>query len=298
MQIPWTGLGLYGGFRGNSWLKNRIKVFKQFVIPSLQAQTCKDFVLHCCWRREEKNNPLVKELVEYLKVIKEFKTVHTFHGILFYDDKYPDDVARDRLITSLHGTMGELIDVIGEVDEVYVSIQPSDDLYHRNTVQFIQSAFKENPELEAMGFTKGYICNYLTKEVSNYDPSTNPPFYTIRFSRENFVNPLKHIQYTALKYDVGKYKAGTPLPSHEYVKDCLKYGTINERGFCVGVHSVNISTNWNIPFKGAEVDPVVLKDFGVYEVPRLKIKISLGKKILLKLPYKVQRKLRYYRELI
>ena len=57
IYCPFTGLGLYGGFRGNRWLQNRIQIFKQFVIPSLKAQTNKDFTLWISWRPEEKNNP-------------------------------------------------------------------------------------------------------------------------------------------------------------------------------------------------------------------------------------------------
>ena len=114
--VPFSGLGLYSGMRGNAWLRNRIQIFKQFVIPSLQAQSVKDFILWCSWRPEEKHNPLVMELMTYLDGIPDFDCVHTFHGIVFWDDKYSDEVARDRLLTNLHGSLAELTDVVGEVD--------------------------------------------------------------------------------------------------------------------------------------------------------------------------------------
>ena len=293
MQVPFTGLGLYNGFRGNRFLLNRIRIFKQFVIPSLQNQTNKNFILHCCWRAEEKSNRYVKELITYLENIKEFKTVHTFTGIFFYDDKYPDAVAKERLVTALHGEMGNLINAIGECDYVLATIQPSDDCYHKNAVKIIQEGF-ELTDCQAIGFGKGYICNYLTKEVSEYNPSTNPPFYTIKFLREDFIDPFKHIRFTSLKRDVGKYKAGTPLPSHEYVGDCLKYGIINERGFLVGTHTANISTYFNHPFKGEPVDKKILKDFGIYDAPLLKLKTSFRNSIMSRLPFPAQRKLRYW----
>ena len=293
MYVPWTGLGNYNGFRGNRWLKNRIQIFKQFVIPSLQAQTCKDFILWCSWRPEEKNNPHVKALTNYLSTIKEFKTIHTFHGVCFYDDKYEDNVARERLVNNLHYTVGDLHDVVGDSDYVLMTIQPSDDLYDKHAVETLQWMFK-NEDHQALGFSKGYITNYWNKEVANYDPTTNPPFYTIKFPTKTFLDPLKHIQYTSLKKDVGKYKAGTALPSHEYVGDCLKYQQIDERGFMVGTHKENISTTWQIPFKGEGVSDEVLKDFGIYDAPVLKIKVPLKKKIYFSLPYKVQRKIRYW----
>lgn len=283
MYVPWTGLGMYGGFRGNRWLKNRIKVFKQFVIPSLQAQTNKNFTLWCSWRREEKRNPYVKELIEYLNKIREFETVHTFHGVCFWDDKYPDDVARERLITSLHESLPELLDVVGGKD-VLMTLQPSDDCYHFCAVEIIQSAFKHKDlhDIQALGFEKGHMINYLTKEIAEYNPTTNPPFFTIKFSRETFVDPLKHMTYT------GPYK------SHEYIGEKLKYRVIKERGFLVGTHGENISTVFNHPFKGEVVSRETLKDYGIYDVPPLKINLSWRKWILRKLPHRVQRKLRYY----
>ena len=292
LNVPWTGLGLYNGFRGNRWLRNRIKVFKQFVIPSLQAQVSKDFVLWCSWRREERNNIYVMQLMEYLKGIPEFKTVHTFHGVCFWDDKYADAEARSRLLSSLHGSMGELFETIGEAEEVYMTIQPSDDCYHKNTVKAIHEIFKET-NLQAVGFRNGYIMDYLTKTVANYDPTTNPPFYTIRFPRKIFVDPLAHAQYTSLKVNTEKYPAGTPCPSHEYIGLCLKYEQIDSRGFLVGTHGENISTIYNHPFRGEDVSAETLENFGLADVPPLQISVSLRKKILRRLPHKVQRKLRY-----
>lgn len=297
LHCPWTGLGLYGGFRGNRWLKNRIKVFKQFVIPSLKVQTNKNFVLWCAWRHEEKNNPYVLELIEWLNGVKEFKSVHTFNGICFYDDKYKQEEAINRLLNSIHRSIGELLDTISEVDYVYMTIQPSDDIYRCDAVDIIQEELS-NSELQAFGFKKGYIMNYRTKELADYNPTTNPPFYTIKFPRDIFINPLAHAQYTALKADSGQYRAGTPLPSHEYVKDCLKYKSVDERGFLVGTHGENISTIFTHPFKGRELTggekENVLAMFGIDKVEPLDIKISFRKWLLRKLPHKVQRKLRYW----
>jgi hypothetical protein len=289
IYIPFTGLGLYNGFRGNRWLKNRIKIFQQFVIPSLKAQTNQNFSLWISWRREEKNNPIVKSFILWLE--EHYQTVHTFAGVCFYDDKYEDKVAKERLVTSVHGSMGSLLDVIGECDYVLMTLQPSDDCYHRTAFDGIQKSFVN--DLECVGFKKGYICNYLTKELAEYNPNTNPPFVTIKFPREVFIDPLKHVNFTALKMDVGKYKAKTPCPSHEYYPFCLKYGAIDFRGFLVGVHSENISTTFVHPFKGDSVEKEVLKDFGIYDTPNLKINFSIRKRILRALPHSVQKKIRY-----
>lgn len=295
MYMPFTGLGLYNGFRGNRWLKNRIQTCKQFVIPSLQAQTVKDFTLWISWRPEERYNHIVKEFQEWLKGTG-LDVIHTFSGVCFYDDKYPVKEAQGRLISAIHGAMIELIDAT-EGDSGYewvlMTIQPSDDCYHRNAVKGIQAVFKELPALQAFGFEKGYLMNYKTKELAEWNPKTTPPFYTIKFPRPIFVNPLQHVEYTALKKDVGDYKKGTPLPSHEYVKDCLRTGYVKDRGFLVGTHSDNISTVFDHPYKGLVIDQDVLKDFGLENVMSLRIPSSLRRMIFDKLPYKIKRKLRY-----
>lgn len=282
MYVPWTGLGLYGGFRGNRWLRNRIKVFKEFVVMSLAAQSNQDFIVWCSWRPEERNNKLVKELIEYMDSIPvKFKTVHTFSGVCFWDDKYPDAIAEQRLLTSLQGMSHELINVIGDADEVLMTIQPSDDCYADWAVQFIKDNLKY-PDVDAIGFKHGYIIDYIRGEVAQYNPSTNPPFFTIKFPKDVFLEPRRHAAYT------GPYK------SHEYVGDKLRYKQVSLRGFLVGTHSENISTVYSHPFRGEVVDREMLKGFGIYDVPNLEIRTSIRRAILRRLPYKVQRKIRYW----
>lgn len=287
MYVPWTGLGLFGGFRGNRWLRNRIKVFKQFVLPSLRAQTNQNFIIWFSWRREEKSNPIVQEFIQdMLNLYPEWmpegpRVVNTFHGICFWDDKYPDLIARERLIMSLHGSLAELTDTIGECENVLMTIQPSDDCYHRNAVEALQTIFRET-DAQAVGFKRGYMMNYTTKEVAEYNPTTNPPFFTIKFPRDIFIQPQRHADYT------GPYK------SHEYVGEKLRYSVIEERGFLVGTHGENISTVFNHPFRGEAVSPEILKDFGLYDVKPLQIRTSIKRAILRRLPFKVQRKLRYW----
>jgi hypothetical protein len=92
-----------------------------------------------------------------------------------------------------------------------------------------------------------------------------------------------------------KYKAGTPCPSHEYYPDCLPYGIFQDRGFLVGCHGENISTYYDHPFRGEKVEGV-LQQFGLADVPVLKLKPSLRKWIMRKLPHPIRRKLRFWSE--
>src|SRR6185312_3655892 len=265
VMTPFTGLGLFCGFRGNRWLRNRIKVFEAFVIPSLLNQTDRDFTLWVCWRREERENKQVKDLFLRLQVLP-FPVVFTYSGIPIYDDKYDDQTARERLYQTIKN-FPELMDAVPDCDELYMLIQPSDDLYDRNTIDSVKRAFQRK-ETQAVVFEHGYICNYSTLEVKEYNPTTTPPFAAIKFDREVFFSPEKHLKYVALKRDSGKYKAGTPYPSHEYLKDCFNTGVFQGRGFLVGTHGENISTHWNHPFSGASVEGV-LGNFGIAEVKPL-----------------------------
>lgn len=293
MYVPFTGLGLFSGFRGERWFKNRIKIFKQFVVPSLQAQTNQDFTVWISFTEHQRGHQQVENLMCALEEAG-LNYVFTYHGVAFYDDKHPIEDAKAILVGNLHGSIGELLDDIGEVDEVYMTIQPSDDCYYYSAVADIQSALTPD-NIQAVGYRNGLICNYFNLETSEYNPKTNPPFYTIKFPREIFIEPMEHADYTALKHNVPGYEKGTPLPSHEWVKDCLNYKQIDIRGFLVGCHSENISTYYEHPFKG---DKVNNKDrlgaFGLDKVKSLKLRRSIRKTILRKLSFDTQKKLRHF----
>src|SRR3989344_3914760 len=286
LYVPLLGLGLYDGHRGSRWLRNRIQIFKQFVRPSLLAQTNKNFILWVSVRYEDKNDKLVCEFKEFLEKIKDFKSVFTYSGVAFWDDKYSDDVAKERLIDAIHGSMGELLNIMGECEEVLMTIQPSDDCYFDNMVQETQKFFQINKNIHVFGYSRGYVMDYINQCLAEWNPNTTPPFYTIRFKREIFIDPLKHVQFT------GPYK------SHEYVKDFLPAYYSDYRGFIVGTHGENISTIFNHSFKGYEFlgDNIqkILFNFGMLNILPLQIKISMRKKIMRLLPYGWQRKLRYW----
>lgn len=283
MYMPFTGLGLYGGFRGNRWLRNRIEVCKNFTIKSLQAQTNQNFTLWVSWRREERGNPLVAGFEIYLKsVFGHDRVVFTYHGCCFWDDKYDDATANQRLMRSLHGSLTDIVNYVGDVDDVVMTIQPSDDCYHKDYVEGVQTIFKEKKNVNLVTSKRGYLMNYQTLELKDYEPKTNPPFFSIRFKKETFIEPFAHAQYT------GPYK------SHEYVIDFVTpRHEIDGRVFLVGTHGENISTHFNHPYGVREANPVVLGEFGLQDAQPLKIRYSIRKQLMRKLPHGWQRKLRY-----
>lgn len=280
LYVPFTGLGLHDGYRGDEWLANRIKVFRHFVVPSLLNQTNKEFILWISWRPEEENNPQVIELYKDLSQI--FSLLFTFNGIMFWDDKYPDEVAAQRLDAALKATLPQLQRIVADAEYVYFTLQPSDDMYISRMVADVQDA------LIPMRYDKGYIMDYSTKELAEYNPDTLPPFYTLCFTKEDFLNPDKW----------PKDK------SHEYIEA----GAADiERGFCVGTHGENISTVFNHPFKGRVIEgdekTSILISLGIlYQQPlkvgktglRLWLRIILNKLPFEKQLRKVYHKLKLY----
>lgn len=293
VYTPFTGLGLYGGFRGNRWLRNRIAVFKRFVMASLLNQTDQDWVLWISWREEEMGNPYVIELGYYLdEVLGVGKSIFTFHGICFWDDKYEPKEARERLFWSMKQTLPELLDYVPDCDEVQILLQPSDDMYDTSTIAAMKKVFATS-DVEGIGYTKGYLINYTTKEVLEYNPKTNPPFFAYRIPRNIFADPGKHMTYISTKEDEGQYPKGTPYPSHEWIPNAFRMGYLSGRGFMVGTHGENISTHFNHPYGGEKVSSDVLVHFSVQYVEPIKLPISIRKWIMRQLPYRWQRKLRY-----
>lgn len=254
--VPFTGLGLFNGYRGDTWLKNRLAIFKQFVLPSLQAQTEQNFWLWLQFRPEEENNSIVQSFISDLGQIRGLRVVVTYHGITMWDDKYDDAMAERRLRASLDRSLPELKQVVGESDEILLTIQPSDDVYLADAVDTIQA--NRGVYDKVVGWDKGYIMNYHTLEMAEYNPTTIPPFSAIKFSSQaEFLDPVKHYDY------IGPYK------SHEYVVN-LGFTWIPGRGFIVGTHGENTSTTWGHSFTGRvlskqERDDVLIKAglFGV-----------------------------------
>ena len=277
LYVPFSGLGLYNGFRGDTWLKNRIKIFKQFVVPSLINQTKQEFIVWVSWRPEEKTNPLVQEFWQSLDGIRGMRFVFTYGGLCFWDDKLSDEDASKKLLDNLTQTLPELESYVDHADFVYMTIQPSDDMYVSNAMEEIQSVL---PITKAMGWEKGYIMNLGTKEIAEYNPETLPPFSTIIFPKETFLDPQKHYKFTK------------PYKSHEYVRWIEPFFTLPGRGFVVGTHGENISTVFDHPYKGKTLTgnerDAVLTSIRAYFTEPLEIKKRplrlLARQILNKLP--------------
>ena len=225
-----------------------------------------------------------------------------------WDDKYENETAAKRLMHSLEVSLPELAEIVGEAKYVLLTLQPSDDMYLCDTASRLKKTFTELLEKDAdtkkaAGYKKGYIINYNTKEIaeyntdewkrdgtSTYHTDTTPPFFTILFSKEEFLDPQKHYDH------IGPYK------SHEYVIDYLDYTELEGRGFVVGCHGENISTTFNHRYKGRELTKEetnkILLLTGILTAEPLKFKPSMrlkARKLVNIIPMRSLIKALYYR---
>ena len=266
---PFTGVGLHGGFRGNKWYKHRIDIFKKYTLQSFLNQSNKNFVHWFSFRIDEKENPLTKELFNYLISIK-YPCIFTFDNLMYWDDKFTkynlktafrnllmmlwdcwiykefkspgelfvemwenkNKTLLERLTHSLEKMKGIIIGW-NKFKWVYLTRIDSDDMFHKDTIKLIK---KQNPlESEALVFDKGYIYNTKTGQLADWNPPTNPPFHTLIFPGEVFFNPIQHLKY---------YK---DFKTHEDIPRIFKCKTLDEKDYMVSFHGKHISTGWNSP---------------------------------------------------
>ncbi len=267
IAIPFTGVGLHGGYRGDKWFKHRINIFKNYTLRSLANQTNKDFVLWLWFRPEEETNPLVAEIVTALKEVN-LPFIITFHGLMYWDDKFSSYglkakvrncimMLRDQwynkewiplktlwrytwenknktLVNRLNASLHVLTNSIGKDFEwIYLTRLDSDDMFHRETVALIQS---HTPEYRrALVFDKGYIYNIETGQLAEWNPPTNPPFHTIIFPGAIFFDAQSHYEY------YGAFR------SHEDIPKVFNPITLDMGRYMVSYQGKHISTAWDSP---------------------------------------------------
>lgn len=231
MMVPFTGLGLCGGYRGDKWFAYRIEIFKKYSLKALLNQTEKNFVLWLCFREQERNNPLTKELFDYLNKTG-LKFIFTFGGIPIWDDKYKND----NLLERLKIILPQLKDVYNGERYIYETCQPSDDLYYFKEVEEIQ--VQEYKKRGILTHGKGYVFNNKTQRLAEWNPTTiNPPFYTIMYPAGVFFDPKLHFDYMRNS------------KSHEDVIWIFNQIKMPNYRYCVLIHGNQISTTWYHPYR-------------------------------------------------
>ena len=153
----------------------------------------------------------------------------------------------------LSNTLGEIKETFKEkkYDWVYVSRIDSDDMFSKDFVAEVQSY---RPFPGALTCRNGYVYNSLTGQLADWRPKTNPPFHTIIFPKEEFLEADRYIQY---------FKS---FKSHEDIPKVFHCQNLKDGNYCVLVHNQHISTLWNHPWLGGEIKEnkqEILSKFGI-----------------------------------
>lgn len=247
VNTVFTGRGI-PGYGGDEWYEKRIETFKKYCVPSLRNQTNKDFIHWICFRPEEKDNKLTKELGKYLDSLN-YKYIFTFHGQPFRDDKKSDL----SLLKRLRGSIEDIKKYIEGKDYVLFSVLDSDDMYRDDYIEIVQK--EPYKYKKAMIAVKGFALNTFTGQLADWNHPSCPPYYTIFFPVEVFLNAEKHLEYYY------------PFVSHEDTLKVFECENLPEYMYCCTMHSGNISTAWFNQCRGREYfydnqKQIILKKFG------------------------------------
>lgn len=286
VYVPFTGVGVGNASRQPNWYAERIEIFKNFTLKSLQNQTNQNFILWLSFRPEEETNPLTAELADYLKA-QDVNYVLTFDGLMYWDDKFTSGVynrlkncarivrscwrnrawsnlwsstkelwegKNETLPTRLHASLSLLSRYFSQTNWIYLTRLDSDDMLEQSVIEQIQI----HPQFPgAIVMEKGYIYNKDTQELAEYSPKTNPPFHTILFPSPIFFTPYEHM----------KYMAG--FKSHEDIPKVFEISSLGNGNYCVLTHNPknHISTTFDHPYRGQTItEPMrhlLLKSFGL-----------------------------------
>jgi len=248
--IPFTGKGLYQGFRGQAWYDLREEIFKKYTLQSLMNQTNKEFGIWLSFRPEEKNNPTTKKILNALDK-SWLNYVATFNGIMMTDDRGVEH--NEDLEERLSKSLPEVEKLLGGVEYIYETNLDSDDTLHKTFSEIVQK--KEYQAGGALYMKKGFAYNIKDRLVEWNNPVSNQN-YTIMFPRDFYLDANKRLMYLH------------GLKTHEEVPLRFNSEQMPDGLYCSVIHGTNISTVWNHPFMGKEIfyedeKQFILKEFGI-----------------------------------
>ena len=250
VYIPFTGLGLYDGFRGQEWFDSRAKIFEQTALKSLSNQTTKDFTLWVSFRKEEETNPTTKKIEEAIKK-SGLKYIFTFDGIMMHDDRGVDH--NKDLKERMARSMKTLSSIVDDTDWVYKTEYSSDDMLSEEALEEIRK--EKTREKGATYYLNGYIHELETGRLAYWNRDSSCSKYTVMYPPGKFLDADKHLEYV------------DGLQSHEFLPIIMDATKLPDGRYCCTVHGWNISTGWNNSFRGDEIygekKLKILKKFGL-----------------------------------
>ena len=218
----------------DEWWDHRLKIYEHYCLASIKKQTNKNFILTMTtdWV-PDKYREVIKQILER-------------SGLKYYIRNISDISFEDFMKP-----------FFGKYDIVYHTRIDSDDLFHKDAVEEIQSYEFENRR--ALIFQKGYCYDCKNNRLQHYY-MPSPPFSTIMYPMDIYIDEKKQ----------DKYK---DFLSHDSLIYAMKAVELSENKFIVNVHGTNRVTiyhNDRTIFKGHETETEItenvdniLKNFGI-----------------------------------
>jgi hypothetical protein len=189
----------------DEWWKNRLNVYEYFCLNSIKQQTNKNFLLlmsldwvpsHVCEK--------IKQILDRsgLKYI-----IHIIKDVSFSEIMKP---------------------FVDDFEIIYHTRIDSDDLFHKNAVEEIQSYDFENRR--ALVFQKGYCYDIRENKLRHYF-MPSPPFSTIMYPMNIYIDKQKQEEYKNFR-------------SHDTLVQKMPYISLSENKFIVNVHGTNRITTF------------------------------------------------------
>lgn len=220
----------------DEWWEHRIDIYEHFCLASIKNQTNHDFLLmmRICDYVPEKFQTRIHSLL----------TESGLTFMMFNSDK----ISHQEAITPY----------VKDFEYIYYTRIDSDDMFHKEVVNEIQS--HEYSYRRVLLFQKGYCYECRENRLQHYFMPA-PPFSTIMYPTEIFLDPDKQFQYTQAK-------------SHDSLINTMCPVKLSENKIIVNVHGTNRITIYNDDrtiFKGHETETeipseeidLIVKDFGI-----------------------------------
>lgn len=219
-----------------AWWTHRLDIYEHFCLASLKNQTNKNFLLTMMLKGYSVN---FKD-----RIIGMLENSGLKYAIRVIGETTHEEMMRP---------------FSREYDTVYHTRIDTDDMFHKDAVDEIQSY--EYDYRRALVFQKGYCYDVKNNRLQHYF-MPGPPFSTIMFPMDVYVNEEKQAEYKGFK-------------SHDALINTMPYLKLSENKFVVNVHGTNritIYQNDRTIFRGheneteidSEQDKIeILKNFGI-----------------------------------
>ena len=157
------------------WWKYRLSLYKHFTLNSIVEQTNKNFCL-------------------LMTIDDRFRNTHYEDIVRILDDSGLKYFIIDR--TKKDDLRKTLESVTKDYDYIYTTRIDTDDVFRNDVVEEIQKHDYEYKK--ALFYQKGYCYDIVNKKLQHYY-SQFPPFATLMFPKEIFLDDVKRNEYIGVK---------------------------------------------------------------------------------------------------